>query len=251
MIKLVCIMKSNYVTAEKMIRGFTDCGQHVEDAEHGKSPTVDYDKVMKRCYQEVTEDQKQCMKDNREIFGREFAETGRVTNEFLDHLGIVKDPEDAPNRDVLNALARQDCQIITNDDTVRRFREYQQQKADSLDPVLVEEKKIMSKSERLVYSAEKKQATKEKKALERKQEQERRSKLTKAERDQEDAEKKKKTAQEKKEKDNQAAAALLAAQEMIGAEKEAAIKAKVREDANVNGNNEDEDDVLEEDGEEA
>ncbi len=70
MIKLVCIMKSNYVTAEKMIRGFTDCGQHVEDAEHGKSPTVDYDKVMKRCYQEVTEDQKQCMKDNREIFGR-------------------------------------------------------------------------------------------------------------------------------------------------------------------------------------
>jgi hypothetical protein len=37
---------------------------------------------------------------------------------------------------------------------------------------------------------------------------------------------------------------------MIGAEKET-IKAKVREDANVNGNNRDEDDVLEEDGEEA
>ncbi len=36
---------------------------------------------------------------------------------------------------------------------------------------------------------------------------------------------------------------------MIGAEKEAAIKAKVREDAYVNGNNEDEDDVLEKDGE--
>jgi hypothetical protein len=232
-VTLVHLMKSGYVTAEKNMLGFIACGQHIADAVAGDDPTVDYDKIMERCYQEVTEEQQVILRANREAVGKEFARTGMVSKVFLDRLGIVQDPVGAPNRDIL-ILARQDCFIITHFDTIQRYLEYLRKKTEAKDPVAKEHNKMLSQAEKLLYNEEKKKKTKEENERKKKEEKERRAMLSPEEKAAEDAQKKAAAAAKRKEAAEAAKQKLKEALDIVGAERAAQIQDEVRNGGVVN-----------------
>jgi hypothetical protein len=100
-LKIIHLMKAGYVTGEKMIRGFIDCGQHVADAVRGEARTVDYDKIMSKCMQDISSEHALELKSHIGDVGKEFLDKGCVSTEFLDKLGVVSDPPDAPIRNNL------------------------------------------------------------------------------------------------------------------------------------------------------
>ena len=119
--KVVYVMREKYLTPNKIAKGFIACGQHVVGAAVGMS-TVSYDRIMSGgLCEDITEEEYDHMRNMRPLVIARFKRDGRVLNPYLDELGIVADP-DATDRDNLT-LCRQDCQLITHEDTIQRYRE--------------------------------------------------------------------------------------------------------------------------------
>jgi hypothetical protein len=118
------------------------------------------------------------MKSNREIVGSEF---GTVTNEFLDSIGIVADAEGLPKRDNF-VVSRQDCIIVTADDSLTRYQEYELAKKHASDPLYREQQQDFDTNAKQIMNEEKRTLGKEAKDAER----ERRNALSKDERMAED-----------------------------------------------------------------
>jgi hypothetical protein len=118
--KIVFVLRSKYVTPEKIVEGFIRTGQHVRRSVSGKS-TVNYDLMMGLTLAKgITKEEMEHMRDKRPDVIEEFRKNGRVETPFLDKLEIVASP-DAKNRDDLT-LCQQDCQIITHEATVARVK---------------------------------------------------------------------------------------------------------------------------------
>mmetsp|Transcript_33448 Transcript_33448/g.73683 ORF Transcript_33448/g.73683 Transcript_33448/m.73683 type:complete len:787 (-) Transcript_33448:812-3172(-) len=120
--KVVWCLRNKYVTAEKIAQGFIRCGQHVATADPKKGEsTVDYQKMM-NCHLNVgskliTPAELDHMAEKAPEVMSEFRKPGgQCSDAFLDQLKIAKNP-DAPLRDGLT-LCRQNCQVITADDTI-------------------------------------------------------------------------------------------------------------------------------------
>lgn len=126
--KIVYVMRSKYVTPEKISQGFERCGQHVRHPTAGQ-PTVNYDKIMARTLaKEITDEELQHMRIMKDRVIEKFRCDGRVTDEFLDELGVVRSP-DAVERDQLNSVCRQHCLVINAEATVARYRAWEATRA--------------------------------------------------------------------------------------------------------------------------
>lgn len=99
---------------------------------------------MSKCTSTIIEDEIKLMKLRSEEVMEEFRKSGKVTNPFLDGLGIPRD-EDAIDRDELT-LCRQDCLIITHADSISAFKKYQQEKFERTNPELKELKQKEEKA---------------------------------------------------------------------------------------------------------
>ena len=101
-------------------------GLHIDGAEVGKE-TVNYDRLMTRHKNTTTSAEDYAlMKEKRWEVAEEFQRNGRVTNEFLDGLGIVT-TLGAVDRDGLT-LCRQDAQLFTHVKSVQRFADRKREK---------------------------------------------------------------------------------------------------------------------------
>ncbi|KAJ1393952.1 hypothetical protein B484DRAFT_472871, partial [Ochromonadaceae sp. CCMP2298] len=171
--KVTWAMRNKYVTAEKIVTGFVDCGQHVVEADVDKGElTCDFDKMM-ACHLNVgSRLLKPAELDHMKLQAPEvIAEFkkpgGRITDVFLDSLGIAVNP-DAPLRDELT-LCRQHCCLITGDDTVERhaaaeakqsaayakLAETAAEKQRMQDPVYAAEKKKVDDAGKLLLKQQK------------------------------------------------------------------------------------------------
>lgn len=147
--QLVFVFKDKYFTADKIREGFVRCGQHIKaaDPEKGES-TVDYDKIMSRTRAVCSDAEMATMKDNLPAVVAEMRRAGRVTNDFLDGLGIPID-HTASSRDEL-VLCRQDAQLITHTETIQRYQDYQAEKLHRSNPANIALKKQLADAKRLV-----------------------------------------------------------------------------------------------------
>jgi hypothetical protein len=210
--KIVHVLRSKSVTVEKMVEGFIRCGQHVRNAAPGQS-TIDYDRMMARnLAPEITDEERNTMRAARPQVDAKFRAEGRVTDAFLDELGIVRSPG-AVERDELNSVSRQHCMLVTHDDTVARYRTYVE-KRDA--PPTAAPDTALKKAQKLVQQDAKKKAKDLEKRIAADAEKVRRAGLTKEARAAEDAQaavlkrekadEKKRKAQEKADKVEQAKA---------------------------------------------
>jgi hypothetical protein len=75
---------------------------------------------MSKCEQECIREDLEHMRNMKDEVVREFRMMGRASTEFLDGIGIVKDDEFTVRDDLV--ISRQDCTLITHEDTVARYR---------------------------------------------------------------------------------------------------------------------------------
>jgi hypothetical protein len=179
--------KSNW-TANKMTNSFVGIGQHTLGAKAAGETTVDYDLIMARSYcNHVTEDELNHMREQLPVAVQYFQENGecfcylcvsvahsghpnlvlhagRLTNEFLDSIEVMRLPE-AKDRDQL-VLSQRDVEVLTHASTIASMREYLEQLHQRNDPAAREEQKQITAAQRLVKAAEKKAAQDQKRAEE-------------------------------------------------------------------------------------
>lgn len=87
--RVAYVMKQGYYKAGEATKGFTDCGQHITFTEPGQ-PTVDYKKIMSKTWGILTDAEMAHMEAMRPQVVAEYQRTGRVTDAFLDNLGIAR-----------------------------------------------------------------------------------------------------------------------------------------------------------------
>ncbi len=160
-------MQNGYCTPIKLIHGFVCCGQHIFPergavySESESPSTISFDKIMRQCESELTQDQLANMKRHAPELIQILLNTGQITEEEYDARDIPKLPDEHyETRDEL-VLYRQRCVIITHDETIARYKQYAQRKADLSNPVI---KKAIAVIKRAVKS----QIAKETKAADKK-----------------------------------------------------------------------------------
>jgi len=141
--KVVKVMNQKYFTAEKVQQGFINCGFHVLNSAPG-APTVDYELIMSKCSYTVVPEEIEHMRAVRYQVVDEFLRTGYASTQFLDDLEVARDPS-APTRDE-NILSKQDCVLITHEDTIEKQAALREQKRVATDPVLIAQRKEQENS---------------------------------------------------------------------------------------------------------
>lgn len=165
--RLVYVMKEKYFSAEKIKRGFTVTGQHVEvvdtdeDSSRGganqpapEACTVDYEAIMGRTEAVCTAQELQAMRDLLPQMIVEVRRTGSGSKAFMDDIGVPQDRDEVV-RDELT-ISRQHALLITHEDTVAKYRAMQAQKELLRDPVHIALLAKQTAARKLVVGAEKK-----------------------------------------------------------------------------------------------
>jgi hypothetical protein len=133
---IVHCLQNGYCLPQQLSHGFTCCGQHVFDNSEGEkaSSTIHFGNIMKQCYTDLTLQQLEHMKICAPALIQVLLQNGEIKEADYDQFDIPKLPdEDYEVRDEL-VLHRQRCVILTHKDTVVRFREHVQIKADANNP---------------------------------------------------------------------------------------------------------------------
>lgn len=167
---LVHVLRCKYFDSEKIVKGFTDCGQHVVGKEPGEV-TIDFDAIMRRSFADVSSDKYEFLMSKVDEITDEFRLRGSVSNEFLANIGIPFD-ENFLNRDNL-VIWRQDAQLITHADTVEKYRIRRERDTFLQSEANVQKKSVVDealKVARKYATAAKSTATRTLKAQERKAE---------------------------------------------------------------------------------
>lgn len=152
LLTLVFLCREKYHTAEKLRSGFAVCGQHVKSADPAKGEsTVDYQRIMSRTQAVVTPEELQHMDAVKEQVIEEFHLHGRVTDAFLDSIGVAQDYHHESRDDL--TLCRQDAQLLTHEDTVARYLEKKAQKELKNNPAHILLEKQIKEAEKLVKQA--------------------------------------------------------------------------------------------------
>jgi len=184
--KIVYVHRAKYVTPEKSAEGFIRTGQHIREADPAKGEcTVSYPLIMGKTMAACSEDELQLMKDVKPQVIAEALRCGRITNDFLDTMGVVSAP-DATQRDNLT-LCRQDTQLITHVDTIARFAEKQAAKEKRKDPKQAVLEVTKNKAQRLIDKHQATQQRQEEREAAKLLESQRRAQLTPQQRRLEDA----------------------------------------------------------------
>lgn len=132
--QLVYVMQDKYHMPSKMRLGWLRTGNHIEGSDPSTGETtVDYEKIMSKSRAEVTDLELDHMRAMKPQVVNEFLRVGRVSDAFLDDLGVVKDFHNT-SRDELT-LSRQDAQLLTHEATVIRVNDLKAQRELEKDPV--------------------------------------------------------------------------------------------------------------------
>jgi hypothetical protein len=134
LVLIVHCLQNGYCTPEKLIHGFTCCGQHVYPTTDNQS-TIDFHKIMRQCSRPLTQEELSNMQHHAQDLMQILINTGEIKDEDYDVRGIPKLPDDDFEIRDEYVLPRQRCVIITNNDTVARYKEYRQRKANANDAV--------------------------------------------------------------------------------------------------------------------
>ena len=125
LVLIVHCLQNGYCTPQKLIHGFTCSGQHIHPT-IGNQSTIDFDKIMRQCSRPLTDDELTNMQFHAKDLIQILISTGEIKDEEYDVRGIAKLPDDVFEIRDEYVLPRQRCVIITNDDTVERYKEYRQ-----------------------------------------------------------------------------------------------------------------------------
>lgn len=222
LLQLVTVMQSGYHTVDKMKKGWVRTGNHLPGSDPANGDiTVDYATIMSKSRANVTDEQLDHMLAKKPQVIAEFMRAGRVTDAFLDGLGIVKDFHGKSRDDLV--LCRQDAQLLTHAATVERIEAQKKQRELEDSPAYKDftkrlsaaEKDIARKAKALVKSvdaAKKKEETKAAKDAEKA----RWATLTKAQQAAEKAQQKAQKSAEKAEKDAKAQRDFETSLELVG-----------------------------------
>lgn len=164
---IIHCMQDEYCTPCKLIHGFVCCGQHVFPerdivySENGTPSTISFDKIMRQCESELTQDELANMKRHAPELIQILLDKGEITEKEYDDRNIPQLPEeDFEIRNDL-VLCRQRCVIITHDETVARYKEYAQRKADLGDPNIRKAIAVAKKAEKRKRAEADKETAKE------------------------------------------------------------------------------------------
>lgn len=195
--RLIDVLRNRSVTSDKMRLGFSLCGQHVENVAEPSAPTVSYERIMRQIRKDSEGDE--YLQNILEQYTAKFPQVveiakahGHVTNQCLDDLGLPRLPDSADRDD--SVLCRQDAQIITHDDSIRRIQEYYKKRS----PEYNEEQAKLEAARKVVYQLGKEKARQEKRVADKKAEEDRQKAMTKQQLDAERHEKKCKLNQKSK-----------------------------------------------------
>jgi hypothetical protein len=142
-------MQNGAITKAKLQNGFSICGQHVADVDitNSSNSTISFDIIMSQCYTELSQQERDLMKENVPYFLNLLRQFGEITEEEYDSKNIPRLCNS--DFDVRNELVlwRQRAVIITNQETVRRYKEYALQvKLKNADPELKKSLSIIEKN---------------------------------------------------------------------------------------------------------
>jgi transposase len=128
--KFIYVLQYGYCNPHKLTTGFVVIGMET----HIEGSSVDYEKIMRACltYKDLSEEDKQNLRDHKAEVIAQFRHEGRVTTEFLDSIGVIG-TDNSENRDD-RVLWQQDCLVVSHKDTVARWNAYLLDKENSGSP---------------------------------------------------------------------------------------------------------------------
>lgn len=183
-IRVCRILSNKAVTSDKIAQGFAICGHHVEATpEH--AGTVSYDRIMRQIIRDCEDDhdQQEVLESLKTHFNEcvEYAQQhGHLSNEFLDQQGLCQQDPQYLNRENLT-LCRQDAQIITHVDSIKRIQDYKKKRS----PEYLASEAEKQRAKAVLQQAGKERAKEAKKLADKEEEIRRKQSMTKRQRDEE------------------------------------------------------------------
>jgi hypothetical protein len=142
-------IQNGAISKKKLANGFRICGQHVamnqNASEDEHQTTISFEKIMAQCYQHISRDDMNLMKQETPHFLTILRTTGQITEKDFDHKNIPKlCEEDYDIRDEF-VLWRQRAVLITNVETVARFINYEHLRQQATDKEVIKAKLTVAK----------------------------------------------------------------------------------------------------------
>lgn len=188
----------NRITPQKVVEGYTRCGQHVvveseEIGDEAATTNISYDRIMNQSFCDINANTRQMMQDVAPVLIERFRTKGQISDKAMDKCGIPRMVGDEGIEHSTEVYWKGLARLITSAETVQRYKNYAREEKNKKDPIQIEEKKRLKKALATLKKNEAAEAKKNQKIEKQKAQQQeklRRASLTKPERKAEDDAKK-------------------------------------------------------------
>lgn len=188
-LKITQVMSNGGLNPKRNAEGFTITGQHIERetikstatirsgilenanknqnvamlGKYGNPEcTVDFHRIMNKCLTKQTVESENIIIENIPKMVAFAIVNGTVTDAYMDEIGIPKlQPDQHINRDNKVIQQKHAC-VLTNEYTLREFRDYLQAREDRLNPENIEQQRLDKEAEKIIKNNRKNQEKKDK-----------------------------------------------------------------------------------------